>query len=194
MKRSVDAQSWMPFTATQTISNQACEFAWRARTGPFGVISVCDALRDGEPRLAIKALGLIPLARAPRSDALVRGELMRYLAELAWAPDAILCNPSLRWREDGPDALMVGAGSGDRAAEVRLTLDTDGRIEGAFAPDRPRSPAPPVLPTPWRGRFWDYRRHGALWLPFAAEVAWEIDGKPTVYWQGQMLTWEAAAL
>ena len=31
----------------------------------------------------------------------------------------------------------------------------------------------------------------ALWIPFAGEVAWEIDGKEEVYWQGRIETWES---
>ena len=117
------------------------------------------------------ALGVIPVARAERSSALMRGELMRYLAELAWAPDAILFNVTLRWREDGPDRLSVSAGVGETAAEVTLSLDGEERIAGSFAPDRPRSAAAPIQPTPWRGRFCDYRHHDNMWLPFAGEVA-----------------------
>lgn len=121
----------------------------------------------------------------------MRGELMRYLAELAWAPDAILFNTALRWREDGPDGLAVSAGAGETAAEVMLSLDNEGRIAGAFAPDRPRSATAPFLPTPWRGRFSDYRQHRGMWLPFAGEVAWEINGKEEIYWQGRVEHWEA---
>ena len=47
-----------------------------------------------------------------------------YLAELDWAPDAILLNTALRWREDGSDGLPLDlalvvplAGSG-RAEEA----------------------------------------------------------------------------
>ena len=105
---------------------------------------------------------------------------MRYLAELAWAPDAILLNTALRWREDGSGRLAVSAGAGETAAEVILSLDTEGRIAGGFAPDRPRSTKAPFLPTPRRGRFSDYRRHNDMWLPFAGEVAWEIDGEVVV--------------
>ncbi len=191
MKRSLDAQSWMAFTATQTISTRACEFDWRANAGPFGMISARDALDHGEGHFDILALGVIPIARAEHTPALVRGELMRYLAELAWAPAAILLNTSLRWRVDGRDTLAVSAGVGETASEVILSLDGDGRIGGAFAPDRPRSAAAPFLPTPWRGRFSDYRLHGGLWLPFAGEVAWEIDGKEVVYWQGRIDQWAA---
>ena len=126
----------------------------------------------------------------PCRTLVVRGELMRYLAELAWAPDAILLNTELRWREDGPDKLAVSAGSGETTAEVALSLDGQGRIVGAFAPDRPRSAKAPYLPAPWRGRFSDYRRHNDMWLPFAGEVGWEIDGVEEIYWQGRMEHWD----
>jgi len=190
MKRNIDKDSWMSFTATQTISTRECAFDWRARAGPFGMVSARDALKDGEGRFDVMALGVIPIARAEHSSALMRGELMRYLAELAWAPDAILLNTALRWREDGPDSLAVSAGAGETAAEVMLSLDSEGRIAGGFAPDRPRSAAALILPTPWRGRFSDYRHHDTMWLPFAGEVAWEIDGKEEVYWQGRLESWE----
>jgi len=191
LKTKLEATSWMPFTATQTISTRRCEFDWLARAGPLGMISARDALADGEGRLDVMALGLIPIARAAHTPALVRGELMRYLAELPWAPDAILRNTQLRWREDGPDALAVSAGAGETASEVVLNLDSEGRIAGGFAPDRPRAAEAPILPTPWRGRFSDYRRHNDRWLPFTGEVAWEIDGKEIVYWQGRMTDWQA---
>lgn len=190
MKRNLDTESWMPFTATQTLSTSKSAFDWRARFGPFGIISVRDALKDDVGRLDVAALGFIPLARAEHSVALLRGEVMRYLAELSWVPDAILFNTALHWREDGPDRLVVTAGPGGTASNVTLNLDSEGRIAGAYAPDRPRSVTAPFLPTPWRGRFSDYRHHNGRWLPFAGEVAWEIDGKSEVYWQGRLESWE----
>ncbi len=191
MKRNLGAEAWMAFTATQTISARACEFDWRARAGPFGVVSANDALKDGKARFDIFALGSIPIARAERSPALIRGELVRYLAEIAWVPDAILRNAALRWREDAPDRLAVSAGTGEGAAEVMFRLNNEGRIASAFAPDRPRSATSPVMPTPWRGRFSDYRLHGSTLLPYAGEVAWEIDAKQETYWQGRIERWEA---
>jgi len=189
MRRSLETESWMDFTATQTISTRACEFDWQAQAGPLGLVSARDALENGEGRFDITALGFIPIARAEHSAALKRGESMRYLAELAWAPHAILLNTSLRWRVDGPDSLAVSAGAAETASEVLLSLDSDGRIAGAFAADRPRSAKAPFLPTPWRGRFSDYRHQNGCWIPFAGEVAWVIARKEGVYWQGNIVDW-----
>ncbi len=155
------------------------------------MISVRDALVNDQGILDVRALGFMPIMRTQRTAALTRGELMRYLAEIALAPDAILLNTALRWRVDAPDKMVVSAGSGETAAEVVLTLDNHGRILGTFAPDRPRSVTAPFLPTPWRGRLSDYRQHDGTWLPSAAEIAWEIDGKEVVYWQGRMKSWSA---
>lgn len=190
MKRKLDTQSWMAFAATQAISTHACEFDWLARLGPFGMVSARDALEHGEGRLDIMALGVIPIARTERTPALVRGELMRYLAELAWAPDAILCNAALRWRAGDASTLAVSAGDGPTASEITFSLDGEGRIAGAYAPDRLHSASAPLMPTPWRGQFSDYRHHKRRWIPFAGEVAWEIDGKRETYWQGRIERWE----
>lgn len=189
MRQDLKSTSRMAFTATQTLFTRECAFDWRARFGPFGLISVRDALDSNGGRLEVKALGIVPITRAPRTPELMRGELMRYLAELPWAPAAILINTELCWRNAGPDALAVSAGAGATATEVILSLDNDGRIVRAFAPDRPRSVGAVYLPTPWRGQFTDYRLHEGRWIPFAGEVAWEIDGRPEVYWQGTIKTW-----
>jgi len=191
--KDIGAVKWRPFRATQTMATRTCSFDWRARFGPLGMIGVCDAYTDGEGQLSVKALGFIPILRAQSSVQLRRGELMRYLAELAWAPDAILLNTELRWRQDGPDILAVNAGSGETVAEIVFNLDSEGRIAGAFAPDRARSIKPPYLLTPWRGRFSDYRRHQGLWIPFAGEVGWEIGGVNNIYFQGQIESWEASS-
>ncbi len=184
------ATAWMPFTARQTLATDRCDFDWRARSGPAGLIFVRDALDGGRGRFNVLALGVLPIVNVKPSSELTRGQLMRYLAELAWAPDAILHNTDLRWREDGPDRLVVGAGSGQEAAAVTLSLDRDGRIDSAFAPDRGRMVGEVIVPTPWGGRFLDYRYHQGVWLPFGAEVSWSMPEGEVVYWKAVIDFWE----
>jgi len=187
------ASSWMKFTARQTISITSCAFDWRARAGPLGMISVRDALVDCKGLLNVRALGFMPIAHIESSADATQGELMRYLAELPLAPAAILGNPSLRWRSDGPDRFFVEASSGEVSAEVMFTLGSDGRIASVFAPDRPRAEKGRFIPTPWQGRFYNYRPHLGFWLPFAAEVGWRLDGVDVICWEGQMQSWTKAA-
>lgn len=188
MRASADVP-WQAFKAVQSISLTKCAFDWRARSGPFGMIRIEDALIDGAGRLDVRALGLVPLTRVPPSDALTRGELIRYLAEIALAPDAILQNADIRWRDEGDDRLIAGAGSGATAAEVVLTLDGEGRIGEAFVPDRGALVDGVTVPKPWRGVFLDYRHHNGVWLPFFGEVSWGGPDGEWVYWQGDMKSW-----
>lgn len=180
---------WLQFRARQTIANDACRFTWRARVGALGLIGVRDRLDGAEGELSVKALGVVPLAHSRSSPMLVRGEAMRYLAELALAPDAILANPFLRWRVREDGNFSVATGSGESAAEIHFTLDAEGRIETASAPDRPKSVGEGFVPTPWRGRYSDYRRHAGRLIPFHAEALWTDGAAEDVYWRGDILSW-----
>ena len=183
--RSNPAKNWMTLRAVQTIDLQRCCFDWRATAGPLGAMSIRDALEPGGGKLVVKALGFIPIAHEGPSDALTQGELMRYLAEVAWAPDAILANRDLRWCDHGPRSLTVSAGN----ASVMLTLDEDGLIAQTFAPDRPRSTPNGMIPTPWRGKFWDYRQIGDRMIPHSASVSWTVDGDEQLYGEFKLTEW-----
>jgi hypothetical protein len=178
------------FTARETISLRRPEFEWRASTGPFRCITAVDALKDCEGSLEIRAFGFLRLARMHGGPAAAKAEIMRYLAELAWAPDAILDNPALVWRVIDRTSLCVAARCGAAHGGIALKLDGDGRIAAVSAPDRPRQEGAGFKERPWRGRFFDYRRHRGRWLPFRGEVGWVVDGKPFVAWRGELTEWE----
>lgn len=193
MRQKLDSGKWTDFHAKQTISLHHCAFEWRAWSGLGGMISVSDALAQGHGELEVCALGLFRLAHFEDTNELARGELLRYLAELAWAPDAILLNRELRWRVISPREFIVAAGQGDRAAQLTLYLDEEGRIAEAFACDRPFGVDGGFVPTPWRGRMSDYRRVQGRWIPFAGEVAWVVEGKEELYWVAALNKWDLGA-
>ena len=184
------ASRWMALRAAQSIQTRRCSFNWHARFGPVGLMSVRDSLDDAGGSLEVHALGFIRIARISHSEDLTRGELIRYLAEIAWAPQAILDNPALRWRQDGPDRLIVSAGSGASLAEVSLRLDNDGRIAEAFAADRPRASGRTFAATPWRGSYSDYRLHDGFWLPFRGTAGWSVGGTEFTYAELNLTQWE----
>ncbi|QYI99542.1 hypothetical protein KUV46_09255 [Thalassovita mediterranea] len=186
-----DATSrWMSFRAAQTISLSECAFDWRARTGPFGLVHVRDCLRDGEGQIGVSVLGLVPMVRVSSSPDATRGELLRYLAELPWAPGAMLQNPHLEWEASG-DAIIVRAKLGEVAGEIRFSLDDEGYIAEAYAVDRPRAVKGGFETAPWRGPFGDYRKIRGMVIPHAAEVAWLENGGEVTVWEGRLQSWEA---
>jgi hypothetical protein len=190
--RADAAHDWASFHAKQTMELDRPGFVWVARTGPFGVVTVTDALEPQGARLTVKALGVLPLARVPSDAALTKGELLRYLAELPLVPDAILRNRALDWEVVSDTVLGVSASHGEVRARVELTLGADGMVASAFAPDRPRIEGSRTVEAPWQGRFSDYRAHEGRQLPFAAEVAWTIAEAVVPVWRSQIQSWQFA--
>lgn len=182
----------MRFSASQVIRLRRPAFTWRARMGPFGCLSVVDALEEGIAQLDLRLFGAFRLAHETGGPALAKGEAMRYLAELAWAPDAILLNPALDWHMVDERTLRVGTGEGAGRGEVTLRLDEEGRIFGASAEDRPRKEAAGFVARRWRGRFLDYRWHQDRWIPFGGEADWILDGCAFTTWRGSLLRWGLA--
>jgi hypothetical protein len=82
----------VPFSATQRVVIRRPGFVWdaRIRSGPGIWIHVRDALVQGEGVLQAALFGAIPVADLRGSSELTQGELMRFLAEAAWYPTALL--------------------------------------------------------------------------------------------------------
>jgi hypothetical protein len=176
--------SWKPFTADQVISIHEAGFAWLARmqAAPLAPARILDCYVDGEGLLDARLFGSLPLACAagPQAD---KGELMRYLAELAWAPHAMLHNPQLSWREIDASTVEVSAESQAGRARVRLIFE-DGDITRVEADDRPRMVGRRIVPTRWQGRCFDYREVNGCRIPTRAVVSWLLENGPLEYWRG----------
>lgn len=184
---------WMPVAARQTIATGETAFAWDARAAIAPLVSarVLDACVAGEGRLTVRLLGSIRMAEA-RGAAVTLGEVYRYLAELPWAPHAILANPSLAWRQLDERTVEVSAEAADgEFARLRLIFDADGDVVAVEVDDRPREVKGDHVATRWRGVFSDYRDFGGIRLPAHAEVSWLLDDGPFTYFRGDLVSYEA---
>src|SRR6201999_2539728 len=95
------------FTAYEDLATDRVAFVWRARFPMLGPIAlrVIDSYQEEHGRLEV-GLGRLPLQRRHGPE-LSRGEAFRYLAELPWAPQAIVANPALEWVEVDESTVEV---------------------------------------------------------------------------------------
>lgn len=73
--------------------------------------------------------------------------------------------------------------TGTPATYVDLVCDEAGDIVFVSAANRPRGDEGP---TPWEGRFEDYRTLGGLRVPARGEVTWLLRDGRFAYWRGEI--------
>ncbi|MDG4647251.1 hypothetical protein P6F26_02240 [Roseibacterium sp. SDUM158017] len=189
------AETWGPMPAVQHICLGAPGFVWNARAPGPGLLpglpmfTVIDAHVGGRGLLRANALGSIPVARA-EGAVLDRSEAMRYLAELPWAPDAILGNPDIAWRETGAAEVEARIETPSGPAAVRLAFDGAGDIVGMTALRPDTGPGGAEIAREWRGVFTDYGWLGERRIPTRGEVGYVEDGVFRPYWRGRVTSLE----
>jgi hypothetical protein len=181
----------LKFTARQIIATHEPGFLWRAVMDPWRSVLVADWLESGHGGLEAKLLGAVPVATPATGTALDQGEMLRYLAELPWNPDAMLANGALEWTILDARTIRVAAGEGPARGEVTFSLDENGLIAAMSAPSRLYVRSKHSEPRPWHGRFRDYQVADGYLVPFHGEVAWDLDEGEFVYWRGKLTSWRA---
>lgn len=184
---------WRSLTARQTIGVARPGFAWVAamRAGPVPVVRVLDSYVDGAGLLDVRLLGAVRLSAYEGPEAAL-SEALRYLAELPFAPDAILANRAIEWeaRADGIAARIETAGG---TAEVVFTFDAAGDIVGVLAKGRPaRMPDGSIVPLDWRGTFSEYAEIGGRRIPMVAEVGYVYPERYESYFKGRITAFALA--
>jgi hypothetical protein len=172
-----------PFTAVQDYTVRDVAFSWRARfpVAPLVALHVVDRYAAGEEALVARLFGL-PVMRQVGPETAV-GEALRYLAELAWVPQAITGNALLEWRDIDEHTVEVSTNVGPVRAAVALDFDADGDIVATRC-ERPYPKRNTFVPRPWVGSFRDYAVLGGVRVPTRGEVRWELPEGPFTYWRG----------
>jgi len=174
----------LAFRATEDFAVDCVAFSWRARfplLGPLA-LTVEDEFADGNGRLRVSLLG-IPLQtrKGPETNF---GEAMRYLSELAWAPQAMAANRELAWRDVDERTVEVATRAGSTAA-VELEFDAAGDIVRATG-TRLFAVGKTFVPTPWGGDFGHYATFNSIRVPTSGEAWWELAAGRFVYWRGHI--------
>ncbi|HEY6691147.1 MAG TPA: DUF6544 family protein [Rubrobacter sp.] len=181
-------ERWKPFASDQEVVTQRPGFDWNGTVAmtPGLPVRVHDAYIAGEGVLLACVLGLFAVAEMRGPGDIAEGELMRFFAETAWYPTALLPSQGVRWEEAGDRSAYATLREGDHAIRMLFTFDVRGLIERVEAEARGREVGGEVVPTPWRGRFWNYEERGGMLVPLDGEVAWLLPEGEKPYWRGHI--------
>jgi hypothetical protein len=75
---------------------------------------------------------------------------------------------------------------GDHTITMLFTFKDNGLTDTVQAEARGRAVGGEVVPTPWRGRFWNYEERAAMRVPLDGEVAWAPSEGERPYWRGHI--------
>jgi hypothetical protein len=185
---SSSGERWLPFASTQRVVVRRPGFVWDARIRMAPGISalVYDAYVAGEGMLAAKLAGLLTVMEQPRTPELAQGELMRFLAEAAWYPTALLPSQGVVWEAMEGARANATLSDGTTCAVLAFEFDARGTIRSVYSDGRYRLVDGAQIATAWMGRFWDYEQRGGMLIPLEGEVAWLLPGGPQPYWRGRI--------
>jgi hypothetical protein len=96
---STAGEQWRPFTSRQRVTTRRPGFLWDARIAmvPGVRVHVFDSNIVGKGRLHAAIQGLFNVADMHGGGEIARGEFMRYFAEAAWYPTALLPSQGVTW-------------------------------------------------------------------------------------------------
>lgn len=118
---------WLPFAAEQVYSLSPPQFAWfvRMRLGGLPLLSGWDWFIGGQGNLHMEVAGLATVADA-RSAELDQGELMRWLSEIIWFPQAALAR-CVTWEAVDENKARATAHSGGMAVNGLFHFGAEGQ-------------------------------------------------------------------
>ena len=181
---SATGEQWKPFTSQQRVVTRRPGFLWDARVALFAAVAarVEDSYIAGQGRLIAKLLGLFTVADAQGGGEMARGEFMRYFAEAAWYPTALLPSQGVRW--DAVDDTSANATIVDGPITLTLlfSFNEAGVIASVRAESRGAGVGKGMVMLPWDCGLSNYQwQHGML-LPMTGEAAWlRPEGRKTYF-------------
>ena len=174
---------WREFEARQWFAVDRPAFLWApSMPMPVGSVKGVDRLDGEEGRLEMRLFGIVPVANEGGSQ-ILKAQLLRYIAELPWAPQAFAINDEISFEQLDDRTVRATAEVGEVSATIEIFFDDEGDIVRVETDERPwQQEDGSYTPMPWGGTFADYREFDGIRVPTDVEVYWELpDGRYTYF-------------
>ncbi|MEO5737351.1 MAG: DUF6544 family protein, partial [Variovorax sp.] len=171
---SSSGENWKPFTSTQRAVIHRPGFLWNGRVSmlPGLTAHVHDSYIAGVGTLHAAMLGLFTVAQTQGGGEIARGELMRYFAEMAWYPTALLPSQGVRWEAVDERSANATLADGAITSTLLFRFDEDGLIMSVHADARGAGVGKGMVMLPWDCSVSDYEWRNGIRVPTCGEAAW----------------------
>ena len=128
--RTTMTGNWMPVEAEQWFNTVKPGFIWitDVKAAPGIHLAGRDKYTDGKGHMLIKLLSLFAVTDAAGRE-IDQGAMLRYLAEIAWFPDAAL-NSYIKWEQVDSTSARATMTYGDITASGLFMFDSNGDLSG----------------------------------------------------------------
>lgn len=179
---------WKSLISDQRVVTQRPGFDWDGRITmmPGLQVWVHDAYVAGEGILHATLYGLFSMVDLRDKGDMAAGELMRFFAEAAWYPTALLPSQGVRWEEVDERSARGTLTDGAITLTMLFVFNEEGLIDTVLADAHGRTVGGNIVPTPWSGRFWNYAERDGMIIPLDGEVSWLLREGAKPYWRGHI--------
>ncbi|WP_422014884.1 DUF6920 family protein [Roseateles sp.] len=183
---SPTAAQWKPFAARQRVITRRPGFLWDARISmlPGVTVRVVDSYIAGRGLLRAAVQGLFSMAALQGDGEVARGEFMRWFAEAAWYPTALLPSQGTQWQAVDDRSARATAADGPIRLTLLFSFNDAGLISAFRAEARGAMVGRQMVMAPWEGSWSNYQAHDGVMVPCTGEVAWMRDGARRPYFVG----------
>jgi hypothetical protein len=191
---SATGEQWKPFTSRQRVVIHRPGFLWDARVSmlPGLPVGVHDSYIAGVGMLHAAVLGLFKVADLQGGGEIARGELMRFFAEMAWYPTALLPSQGVRWEALDDRSAHATIVDGPLTLTLLFRFNEAGLIDSVRAEARGAMMGNKMVMLPWEGSWSDYQARDGMTVPIKSEAAWLRPAGRKPYFRGTVtsLTYE----
>jgi hypothetical protein len=147
-----------------------------------------DSYIAGHGRLIAMVFGLFTVADSQGEGEIARGEFMRYIAEAAWYPTALLPSQGVRWEAGDNDSANATIVDGPITLTLLFRFNDAGLIASVRAESRGAGVGKDgvMVMLPWDCALSDYQPHGGMLIPMTGEAVWVRPEGRKVYFVGQV--------
>jgi hypothetical protein len=191
---STAAEHWKPFTSRQRVATHRPGFLWDAQVSmvPGLVVRVVDSYIAGSGLLHAAILGLVTVAKVSGGGEVARGEFMRFFAEAAWYPTALLPSQGMRWEAVDDRSANATIVDGPLTLTLLFRFNHAGLIDSVRAEARGAMVGNKVVMMPWECSLSSYEVREGMTVPITGEASWVRPEGRKPYFRGTItsLTYE----